>query len=363
MARLNLVEALGAIGRPALPPLLVGLTACPNPVVRRSCGKALAKLGDARSVEPLIAAMLADPDAVTRASAAGALARVGVPAAAALLGVLARDEDVDTGGGGAGAAAAGVLAARPPAGGTPADVAAAAAAAAAGGMTAKGHAAWALSFMGPAAGEVLLDAAGGGYGGGDDVRCAAVAALGGIAAGDVLPAMAGGGDGAAAAAAAAAADVEWADVADKVGGGGAPPPPPPSGDGCDRLRARAVASLLAALTGDGAPRVRIEAGTGLANAGIVAAAPALVGRLARRVADGPSPDADGEAGGAAGEAAEERRAAALSLMKLRYTPAVPALEALVADGGEAPTVVAVARLALTMLGRMVEAERAEEEWA
>lgn len=151
MSRLRLVNAFGVIGATAVPALLEGLSTCPNAVVRRSCGKALAQIGDARATEPLINALQQDPDTVARASAAGALAKIGAAAVPALIDVLADGKAS---------------------------------------MAAKGHAAWALAYMQGATGDAtaaaLLDAA---RHPADDVRLAVVSALGAVLLGDALPIM------------------------------------------------------------------------------------------------------------------------------------------------------------------------------
>ncbi|WP_235006648.1 HEAT repeat domain-containing protein [Calothrix rhizosoleniae] len=109
MARLGIVEAFGEIGNPAAPFLVEGLANHPNPVVRRSCAKALAIIAHPSAVPTLIQALLNDEDTVVRGSAAGALARSGEVAVPELLRVLASPEYS---------------------------------------ATTKGHAIWALSFMG-----------------------------------------------------------------------------------------------------------------------------------------------------------------------------------------------------------------------
>lgn len=148
MSRLSLVDAFGAIGASAVPALLNSLATSPNPVIRRSSAKALAKIADPSATDLLIETLLNDQDMVTRSSAAGALARMGVTAVPKLLALIASDAS----------------------------------------MTAKGHASWAISFMQGAASEALFPRA-------DDpdpnVRLAVVSALGAVAIGDALPSMAG----------------------------------------------------------------------------------------------------------------------------------------------------------------------------
>ena len=87
--QLRLVELFGEIGEEATPILVEALTSHVNPVVRRACAKALAKLGDADAIPALIHALLQDPDPITKSSASGALARMGEAAVPALLGVIA----------------------------------------------------------------------------------------------------------------------------------------------------------------------------------------------------------------------------------------------------------------------------------
>lgn len=149
LARLALVDNFGRIGSAAVPALLNALATSPNPVVRRSSGKALAKIGDSSATDALLHALVHDDDTVTRSSAAGALARMGATAVPALLKLIA---DPNTN------------------------------------MTAKGHAAWAVAFMqGDAATELFDQLASDN----DDVRVAVVNALGAVAIGDALPAMSG----------------------------------------------------------------------------------------------------------------------------------------------------------------------------
>ncbi|MEB3831107.1 HEAT repeat domain-containing protein [Phormidium sp. CCY1219] len=140
MTRLGLVEAFGIIGEAAAPFLMDGLANHPNPVVRRSCGKALAKISYPGAIPILMDALLSDEDTVVRSSAAGALAKMGAPAVQALLDTLTADVS----------------------------------------ETAKGHAAWALAFMGESAREPLMAAIASDS---VDVRCAVVSALGNIAQG------------------------------------------------------------------------------------------------------------------------------------------------------------------------------------
>lgn len=263
MARLTLVEAFGRIGSVAVPALLKGLTDCPNPVVRRSCGKALAKIGDPQAVNALLQALVHDEDTVTRSSAAGALARMGSVAVPRLLSLVS-DPSVS--------------------------------------MTAKGHAAWAVSFMQGDASAALFESL---QHPNRDVRIAVVSALGAVAIGDALPAMG------------SISDDDWGDEESKK-----------------EVRDRAVAAMRTAL-GDESAEVRAEATTALANAGCVEEVNRIAGMLE---------DAD----------AELRRCAALALMKLGNPCVLPRLRERECDEEEVDSVRNVARLAANFLEREVE---------
>ncbi len=119
MVRLNLAETLGAIGRPATPVLLEGLLRHSNPVVRRACAKTLTLIADPNALDSLLEAFLNDEDTVVRGSSVAALAKLGKAAVPSLLNVLAAPEQTET---------------------------------------AKGHAAWALAFIGTDAKEQLYAA-------------------------------------------------------------------------------------------------------------------------------------------------------------------------------------------------------------
>lgn len=264
MARLGLVEAFGTIGSPALPALLAGLTSCPNPVVRRSCGKALAKIGDSAATEPLLTTLVNDEDTVTRSSSAGALARMGRVAVPHLLKLIS-DPSIS--------------------------------------MTAKGHAAWAISFMQGDAGDALFDSV---HHPSQDVRIAVISALGAVAIGDALPAMG------------TSSDDDWGE------------------DDCEKagLRDRAISVMRTALN-DGSPEVRAEAATALANAGCTEEA----GKIADMLTD---------------QDVELRRTAALALMKLGDVSVVERLSERADDETEVDSVRNVARLAASYLKQMVE---------
>lgn len=269
MARLALVEAFGRIGPTAVPTLLKGLSDCPNPVVRRSCGKALAKIGDPRAIDGLLYALVHDDDTVTRSSAAGALARMGSVAVPRLLALISNP----------------IVS-----------------------MTAKGHAAWAISFMQGDAGAALFESL---QHPNRDVRIAVVSALGAVAIGDALPAMGG------------ASDDDWGE-----------------GDGKREMRERAVVAMRTAL-GDENAEVRAEAATALANAGCVEE----VGRIADMLSD-----AD----------AELRRCAALALLKLGDPCVVAQLRERERDENEVQSVRSVARLAANTLERVAEQKMERE---
>lgn len=147
MSRLALVDSFGKIGSSAVPKLMIGLKTCPNPVVRRSCGKALAKIGDSSATDALLHTLVHDEDRVTRASASGALAKMGATAVPKLLRLIS-NTDIS--------------------------------------MSTRGHAAWAIAYMQGSAGDALFAAA---KDPSDDVRIAVVSALGAVAIGDALPTM------------------------------------------------------------------------------------------------------------------------------------------------------------------------------
>lgn len=212
LARLGLVDTFGRIGNDAVPALTDSLRNNPNPVVRRSCGKALAKIGDPRATSDLLTVLVNDEDTVTRASAAGALAKLGPSAVEPLLNLIS-DEAVPN--------------------------------------SAKGHAAWAIAYMrgGGTTADALFNAAGSAS---DDVRIAVVSALGAVAIGDSLPVM-GGSD------ATGYDDDDWETE---------------EGDIDAETRGRAVSTLRLMLD-DTNPEVLAEAAIALANAGCVDEAPKI----------------------------------------------------------------------------------------
>ncbi len=109
LIRLRVATTLGEIGEPATPFLMAALANHQNVVVRRAAGKTLTIIADPRAVPTLVAALLNDEDTVVQGSAVGALARMGNASVPVLLEILGSSEHPES---------------------------------------TKGHAAWALSFIG-----------------------------------------------------------------------------------------------------------------------------------------------------------------------------------------------------------------------
>jgi bilin biosynthesis protein len=139
LVRLRFAETLGEIGEPATPVLQKVLLNHTNVVVRRAAAKTLTIIADSSAVPSLLQAFLHDEDTVVRSSSAGALARTGEAAVPALLNILASPQQ-------------------------PEDI--------------KGHAAWALAFIGSEATEYLYQALGSDS---IDVRCAVIGAIAHVA--------------------------------------------------------------------------------------------------------------------------------------------------------------------------------------
>ena len=117
LVRLYYAETLGKVIRePAVEQLIDALLNHPNVVVRRAAGKTLTLIEDPQAVPHLIYALLNDADTVVQASAIGALARMGEASVAPLLDILASADSTESN---------------------------------------KGHAAWALAFIGSKAKEQL----------------------------------------------------------------------------------------------------------------------------------------------------------------------------------------------------------------
>ena len=119
LTRLGFAEALGAVGKPAVSLLIEALLHHSNVVVRRAAGKTLTLIEDPKAVPHLIYSLLNDEDTVVQASAIGALARTGEAAVTPLLEVLASPDSTESH---------------------------------------KGHAAWALAFIGAKAKDKLYQA-------------------------------------------------------------------------------------------------------------------------------------------------------------------------------------------------------------
>lgn len=139
MMRLGFAQALGEVGKPATPFLTEALANHSNVVIRRAAAKTLTLISDPEAMPNLLHSFLNDEDTVVRSSSAGALARTGEIAAPPLLDILASSEYSE-------------------------DI--------------KGHAAWALAFIGSKASEHLYKALNASS---LDVRCAVIGALGHVA--------------------------------------------------------------------------------------------------------------------------------------------------------------------------------------
>ncbi|MEM9484453.1 MAG: HEAT repeat domain-containing protein [Cyanobacteria bacterium P01_F01_bin.116] len=121
MVRLRIAETLGQIGEPATPYITKALSNHENPVVRRACAKSLTLIGDPTAIPVLINAVLNDEDTVVKGSSVGALARTGEAAVPELIKILEGNNPNIT-------------------------------------ESMKGHAAWALAFIGAEAKELLYQA-------------------------------------------------------------------------------------------------------------------------------------------------------------------------------------------------------------
>ncbi|MCG8366767.1 MAG: HEAT repeat domain-containing protein [Pseudanabaenales cyanobacterium] len=119
MTRLRVAETLGQIGQPAIPCLQEALSHHVNPVVRRAAAKTLTLIADPNSIPTLLQALFNDEDTVVKGSSVAALARMGAAAVPELLDILESPDHPS---------------------GT------------------KGHAAWALAFIGADAQKYLYQA-------------------------------------------------------------------------------------------------------------------------------------------------------------------------------------------------------------
>ncbi|MBW4594851.1 MAG: HEAT repeat domain-containing protein [Brasilonema angustatum HA4187-MV1] len=116
LVRMRVAETLGQVGELATPFLLEALAHHPNVVVRRASAKTLTIIADPKAVPTLVHSFLNDEDTVVQGSSVGALARIGEAAVPPLLEILAsRNSSENT----------------------------------------KGHAAWALAFIGAQAKEYI----------------------------------------------------------------------------------------------------------------------------------------------------------------------------------------------------------------
>ncbi|MGB3405467.1 MAG: HEAT repeat domain-containing protein [Microcoleaceae cyanobacterium] len=109
MTRLSCAQILGKIGEPATPILIEALAHHDNVVVRRAAAKTITLIADKRAIPQLLHSFLNDADTVVQSSSVGALARMGEAAVVPLLDILESPETPESG---------------------------------------KGHAAWALTFIG-----------------------------------------------------------------------------------------------------------------------------------------------------------------------------------------------------------------------
>ncbi|MDJ0731863.1 MAG: HEAT repeat domain-containing protein [Crocosphaera sp.] len=109
MTRLRAAQTLGDIGQPATPFLLDALANHSNVVVRRAAAKTLTLIADPQTIPQLVHSFLNDEDTVVQGSSVGALARMGEAGVLPLLDILGSPDIPES---------------------------------------AKGHAAWALSFIG-----------------------------------------------------------------------------------------------------------------------------------------------------------------------------------------------------------------------
>lgn len=135
MIRLKFAQRLGTIGKPTVPFLLEALANHPDPVVRRASAKTLTLVADRTAVPNLIHSLLHDEDTVVQGSCIGALARTGEASVPELLKIIASPTQPEA---------------------------------------IKGHAAWALAFIGSKASQYLYEAMNSDS---VDVRCAVIGAL------------------------------------------------------------------------------------------------------------------------------------------------------------------------------------------
>ena len=119
LTRLGFAESLGVVGKLAVPFLIEALANHPNVVVQRAAAKTLTLIADPASIPVLLNSFLHDPDQVVRNSCIGALAAMGEVVVPSLIDILENDKEQEA---------------------------------------TKGHAAWALAFIGVPAKEQLYRA-------------------------------------------------------------------------------------------------------------------------------------------------------------------------------------------------------------
>jgi bilin biosynthesis protein len=139
MVRLRAAQVLGEVGQPATALLIEAIAHHPNVTIRRAVAKTMALIEDPDSVPALLQAFLTDEDTVVHGSSVGALARIGSVAVPALLKIVADPNSPET---------------------------------------TKGHASWALAFIGNEAAEHLYPAL---KSDSIDVRCAVMSAIAHVA--------------------------------------------------------------------------------------------------------------------------------------------------------------------------------------
>lgn len=121
MTRLSCAQILGKIGKPATPILIEALAHHDNVVVRRAAAKTITLIADPQAIPQLLHSFRHDEDTVVQGSSVGALARMGEAAVSPLLEILQSSDIPESN---------------------------------------KGHAAWALAFIGAPAQESLYQAIG-----------------------------------------------------------------------------------------------------------------------------------------------------------------------------------------------------------
>ncbi len=119
LVRLRCAETLGEIGEPATPFLVEALANHTDVVVRRAAAKTITLIADPAAIPTLVHSLFHDEDTVVKGSSVGALARMGEASVPILLDILASPTHPES---------------------------------------TKGHAAWALAFIGAEAKDYLYEA-------------------------------------------------------------------------------------------------------------------------------------------------------------------------------------------------------------